>query len=77
MRAHGCVSVGRTINDLVRLAVFIPRNARVLLAAMQMGAYKALSRGEIEARLRIGPESPASRRGWEYWAREAGCEHLL
>lgn len=77
MRAHGFVCVGRTINDLVRLSVFIPRNARVLLAAMQMGEYKALSRGEIEARLKLDPESPAARRGWEYWAREAGCEHLL
>lgn len=77
MRGHGFVCVGRTINDLVRLSVYIPRNARVLLAAMQMGEYKALSRGEIEARLKLDPESPAMKRGWEYWAREAGCEHLL
>lgn len=77
MRGHGFVCVGRTINDLVRLSVYIPRNARVLLAAMQMGKYKALSRGEIEARLKLDPESPIARRGWEYWAREAGCEHLL
>jgi HCOMODA/2-hydroxy-3-carboxy-muconic semialdehyde decarboxylase len=77
MRGHGFVSVGRTINDLVRLAVFIPRNARVQLAAMQLGEYKPLSRGEIEARLKLDPETPALKRGWEYWAREAGCEHLL
>jgi len=77
MRGHGFVCVGRTINDLVRLSVYIPRNARVQLAAMQMGEYKALSHGEIEARLRLDPESPAMKRGWEYWAREAGCKHLL
>ena len=77
MRGHGFVSVGRTINDLVRLAVFIPRNARVQLAAMQLGEYKALSGGEIEARLKLDTETPALKRGWEYWAREAGCEHLL
>jgi hypothetical protein len=44
---------------------------------MQMGEYKALSRGEIEARLKLDTESPAMRRGWELWAREAGCGHLL
>jgi HCOMODA/2-hydroxy-3-carboxy-muconic semialdehyde decarboxylase len=77
MRGHGFVCVGRTINDLVRLAVHIPRNARVQLAAMQMGEYKALSRGEVEARLKLDPEAAAMKRGWEYWARQAGCEDLL
>lgn len=77
MRGHGFVCVGRTINDLVRLAVYIPRNARTQFAAMQMGEYKALSRGEIEARLALDPEAPAMKRGWEYWATEAGCAHLL
>ena len=77
MRGHGFVCVGFSINDLVRLSVYIPRNARTQLAAMQMGEYKALSRGEIEARLKLDPNSPAMRRGWEYWAREAGCGHLL
>ena len=77
MRAHGFVCLGRTINDLVRLAVHIPRNARVQLAAMQLGEYKPLSPGEVGARLKLDPEAPAMRRGWEYWAREAGCEDLL
>ena len=53
MRGHGFVCVGFSINDLVRLSVYIPRNARTQLAAMQMGEYKALSRGEIEARLKL------------------------
>lgn len=77
MRGHGLVCVGFSINDLVRLAVYIPRNAYTQLAAMQMGEYKALSRGETEARLKLDRDSPALRRGWEYWAREAGCAHLL
>jgi ribulose-5-phosphate 4-epimerase/fuculose-1-phosphate aldolase len=77
MRGHGFVSVGRTMNDLVRLAVHIPRNARVQLAAMQMGEYKPLARGEVEARLKLDPDTPTMKRGWEYWARQAGCEDLL
>lgn len=78
MRSHGFISTGRTLNDLVRLSVYIPRNARVLMAAMRMGGdIKGLHPGEVEARLAIDPESPAMRRGWELWAREAGCAHLL
>jgi len=45
--------------------------------AMRMGEYKALSRGEIEARLQLDITSPALKRGWEFWAREVGCGHLL
>ena len=78
MRSHGFVSTGRTLNDLVRLSVYMPRNARVLMAAMRLGGeVKGLHPGEIAARLAIDPESPAMRRGWELWAREAGCAKML
>ncbi len=77
MRGHGFVCVGRSINDLVRLSVFIPRNARVMMNAMRMGEFIALSQGEVDARLKLDTESPALLRGWEYWAREAGVGHLL
>ncbi len=78
MRSHGFVSTGRTLNDLVRLSVYVPRNARVLMAAMRLGGeVKGLHPGEMAARLAIDPESPAMRRGWELWAREAGCADLL
>jgi len=77
MAAHGFVSTGRSIYDLVRLAVYIPRNARVQLQAMHMGEYRCISPGETQARVALDPDSPALMRGWEYWAREAGCEALL
>ena len=78
MRSHGFVGAGRTLNDLVRLSVFVPRNARVLMAALRLGGdIKSLHPGEMAARLAIDPESPAMRRGWDYWAIEAGCEALL
>ena len=64
MRGHGFVCVGRSINDLVRLSVFIPRNARVMMNAMRMGEFVSLSRGEVEARLKLDTESPALLRGW-------------
>jgi ribulose-5-phosphate 4-epimerase/fuculose-1-phosphate aldolase len=77
MRGHGFVAVGRTINDLVRMSVYIPRNARVQMNAMRLGEYIALSPGEIAARGSLDPESPALKRGWEFWAQEAGVGHLL
>lgn len=78
LRGHGFVSVDVNLISLVRLAVFLPRNARVLMAATTLGTpIKAIKPGEIAARLRLDPASPSMRRGWEYWAREAGCGHLL
>ncbi len=77
MRGHGFAAAGRSINDLVRLSVYIPRNARVMMNAMRLGEFIALSQGEIEARLKLDTETPAMLRGWEFWAREAGVGHLL
>jgi len=78
MRSHGFVSTGRTLNDLVRISVYIPRNARVQMQAIQLGGeVKYLHEGEVNARLDFDPESPAARRGWEFWASEAGCGEML
>lgn len=78
MRSHGFVSVGCTLYDLIRLAIYIPRNARVLLKAMGISSeVRGLSDGEIAARMALDPDSPAMRRGWEFWAKEAGCGELL
>ena len=51
--------------------------ARTILAATQFGAFRTLSPAEAAARYRMDPESNAMRRGWEYWARKAGCSDLL
>jgi ribulose-5-phosphate 4-epimerase/fuculose-1-phosphate aldolase len=76
-RGTGFVATGRTLNDAVRLSVYIPKNARVLAASLAFGAVRSLSDGESQARLAIDPESNAMRRGWEYWARAAGCARWL
>jgi HCOMODA/2-hydroxy-3-carboxy-muconic semialdehyde decarboxylase len=77
MRGIGFVAIGRTLNDVVRRSVYIPRNARIIIATSGMGSMTELSPGEMAARWAFDPESPAMRRGWEYWARAAGCEDLL
>jgi HCOMODA/2-hydroxy-3-carboxy-muconic semialdehyde decarboxylase len=77
LRGEGIVVTGRTLNDVVRISVFIPRNGRVIVAAKPFGRMIGLSTGEMAARWALDPESNAMRRGWEYWARRAGCGALL
>ena len=79
MRGHGFASAARSLIEVVRLSVYLPRNARALMRARQLGGeIKYLSRGEIEARNRgYSPYSVETWRTWEYWANKAGCGHLL
>jgi len=78
MRGHGFVAAARSLIEVVRMSVYVPRNARVQMAALQLGAVKALSPGEIAARnAGYKPQSPETQRAWEYWATRAGCGELL
>jgi len=78
MRGHGFVAAARSLIEVVRMSVYVPRNARVQMAAMRLGAVKPLSRGEIDARnAGYRPHSPETWRAWEYWATRAGCRELL
>lgn len=77
MRGHGFVAAGGAVQDVVRLSVYLPVNARVQTAAMRFGSYKPLAPGEIEVRGHFNPKAPESWRAWEYWARRAGVSHLV
>jgi len=79
MRGHGFASAARSLIEVVRMSVYLPRNARALLRAKQLGGeVKYLSEGEIAARnAGYSPYSPETWRAWEYWANKAGCGHLL
>jgi len=53
MRGHGFASAGRSLIEVVRMSVYLPRNARALLRAKQLGGeIKYLRQGEIDARNR-------------------------
>jgi HCOMODA/2-hydroxy-3-carboxy-muconic semialdehyde decarboxylase len=67
MRGHGFAVAGSSLAEAVQIAVFLPRNAKILWQALQMGAVKCLSEAEV-AVLRKGRGSP---RAWEYWAQRA------
>jgi HCOMODA/2-hydroxy-3-carboxy-muconic semialdehyde decarboxylase len=79
MRGHGFAAAGRSLIEVVRMSVYLPRNARALLRAKQLGGgIKYLSQGEIDARNRgYSPYSTETWRAWEYWANKAGVGDLL
>jgi ribulose-5-phosphate 4-epimerase/fuculose-1-phosphate aldolase len=77
MRGHGFAAAAATIQEAVRMSVYLPVNARVLTAAMRLGPFKSLAPGEMESRRQFNPKAPESWRAWEYWARRAGVSHLL
>lgn len=79
MRGHGFTAAGRSLTDAVRIAVYLPRNARVLTTAMQFGGeIETISPGEVDARLNLfNPDRMEMWRAWEYWAHRAGCADLL
>jgi len=80
MRGHGFSAAADGLLKLVRMSVYLPRNARVQFKATQLGEMKPLSSGEIQARSAgpgYKPQSPETQRAWQYWAQRAGCAHLL
>ena len=80
MRGHGFAAAATSLIDVVRMSVYLPRNARVQFRAMQLGRIKPLSKGEIQARTGgtgYKPQSPETQRAWQYWAERAGCVDLL
>jgi len=79
MRGHGFAAAAASLIEVVRMSVYVPRNARALMAALRLGGeVKSLSHGEIAARgAGYRPYSVETWRAWEYWANRAGCGHLL
>jgi HCOMODA/2-hydroxy-3-carboxy-muconic semialdehyde decarboxylase len=79
MRGHGFSAAARSLIEVVRMAVYVPRNARVQMNALRLGgAIKPLHDGEVAARNSgYKPYSVETRRAWRYWAHKAGCAHLV
>ena len=77
MRGHGFVAAGRSLSEVVRVSVMLPRNARILTTALQFGGLKPLSPGEVALRESMNPDGREFYRAWEYWATRAGCADML
>jgi HCOMODA/2-hydroxy-3-carboxy-muconic semialdehyde decarboxylase len=79
MRGHGFSAAAPSLIEAVRMAVYVPRNARVQMNAVRLGGeIKPLHDGEITARsVGYKPYSLETRRAWLYWAYKAGCADLV
>jgi ribulose-5-phosphate 4-epimerase/fuculose-1-phosphate aldolase len=79
MRGHGFAAAARSLIEVVRLSVFVPRNARVQMNALRLSPeIKPLHDGEIATRSEgYKPYSLETRRAWRYWAQKAGCAHFV
>jgi ribulose-5-phosphate 4-epimerase/fuculose-1-phosphate aldolase len=74
MRGHGFSAAGRSLIEVVKTAVYLPRNAHILMEALRLGRVKPLSNGEIEIRSRVDPDASLMWRAWEYWCMRAGVD---
>lgn len=78
MRGHGFAAAGRTLNEVLKTSVYLPRNAKVLTTAKLLGGdVIPISDGELAKRDRVGPGGTDQTRMMEYWARRAGVGDLL
>jgi ribulose-5-phosphate 4-epimerase/fuculose-1-phosphate aldolase len=80
MRGHGFAAAAASIIDVVRMSIYLPRNARAQLNGLRLGEIRPLSKGEIAARSSGGgyrPNSPETWRAWQYWAYRAGVADRL
>jgi HCOMODA/2-hydroxy-3-carboxy-muconic semialdehyde decarboxylase len=71
LRGHGSVVTGRTIREVVYIAVYLEVNARLQMQAMAMGNIKFLSKGEVD-KILASTGAVAFDRAWENWCRRAG-----
>jgi HCOMODA/2-hydroxy-3-carboxy-muconic semialdehyde decarboxylase len=72
MRGHGFAAAARALREVVKTAVYIPRNARVLTEALRLGDVKYLSQEEIDLRFAADSRPERFDRAWEYWSLRAG-----
>jgi ribulose-5-phosphate 4-epimerase/fuculose-1-phosphate aldolase len=78
LRGHGFAAARDSLIGVVRMSIFLPRNARVLMNALRLGDVNALSPGEIDVKTKaLAGDAAGLARGWEYWAVRAGCADLL
>ena len=79
MRGHGFTAAGRNLGEVLKISIYLPQNAKVQKEAMMLGGGKVkfLSAGEIAVRDSYGPGGRDLFRAMAYWAKQAGCEHML
>lgn len=69
MRGHGCVVAMGDLRSAVFTAVYLERNAMLVLQARQLGEVRYLSAGEIERASATILSEMSRDRAWEFWTR--------
>ena len=77
MRGHGFAAAARSLIEVLRMAIYLRLDAKVLTEALKLGPVVPLSTGEITKIANVSPDAPELRRAWIYWATRAGCAALL
>jgi len=74
MRGHGTVITGKTVPEVVFVAIFMERNAQLSLQAelLARGNVHYLSEGETRATDAMNQEPLSSERSWEAWCAQVG-----
>jgi HCOMODA/2-hydroxy-3-carboxy-muconic semialdehyde decarboxylase len=76
MRGHGFAAAGKTLINVIKMATALPKNARALLDAINLGGeITGLSAGECALRDETDVRLPAAQRQWEYWSRRLGVAY--
>jgi ribulose-5-phosphate 4-epimerase/fuculose-1-phosphate aldolase len=74
MRGHGTVVTGKTVPEVVFVAIFMERNAQLSLQAelLAPGKVRYLSDGEARLTDAMNQEPLSSERAWEAWCAQVG-----
>jgi HCOMODA/2-hydroxy-3-carboxy-muconic semialdehyde decarboxylase len=75
MRGHGFVAAGPTLLDAVTVAIYLPRNAHILMNALRLGSVNGLSPAEVSTGVQLAAESYGRQRAWEYWSKRVGVPY--
>lgn len=75
MACHGAMVVGPSVQDAVRLSIYLMVTARLLSDTLKISSkLRRLTEGEIRITREMTEGPHTMDRAWEYWARRAGFE---
>jgi ribulose-5-phosphate 4-epimerase/fuculose-1-phosphate aldolase len=72
LRGHGFVATGETLLEALLAAIYLPRNAHILMNALRLGQVKPLSANEVRSFKRLATSASGPQRAWEYWSLRLG-----
>jgi HCOMODA/2-hydroxy-3-carboxy-muconic semialdehyde decarboxylase len=72
MRRHGATVVGSTLRETVFRCIYAAANAKIQIAAAQLGPFQTLSSGELRLTSEFNIRPYSINRAWDRWVARAG-----